>query len=156
MQRIPWKEELWIQHTRVILDAFTHWTGGELCSRAGSAEDQARRLFEAPFIVVAHGTQNDPILNYGNQAALDLWELDLETFLKTPSRKTAEPMHRDERAKMLQQSHNHGYISDYQGIRITSTGKRFYIRRATVWSLKDSTNQPLGQAATFSEWEMLS
>ena len=30
---------------------------------------------------VAHGTQEDPILSYGNRAALDLWETDLETLL---------------------------------------------------------------------------
>lgn len=118
----------------------------------GEAREAARRLDEAPFVVVAHGIEDDPILNYANQAALNLWETDRETLLQMPSRKTAEPMHRDERAQMLERTGRDGYIDDYQGVRISATGKRFRIEQAVVWNVVDEDGAPAGQAATFSDW----
>ena len=138
-----------------MLDSFARLLKRELISRAGSAAEQSRRLFEAPFVVVAHGTQTDPILDYGNATALALWEIDLADFLQLPSRLTAEPVHRDERARMLERTRMHGYIDDYQGIRVTAHGRRFRITSAIVWNLQSSTGQPAGQAATFSHWDWL-
>lgn len=145
----------WIEHTRILLDSYRHWTGTDLVPRTGSAAEQSVALFEAPFVVVSHGTQADPILNYGNRTALTLWNMTLGELLKTPSRLTAEPMHRDERARLLERTRQNGYVDDYQGIRVSKTGRRFRIDRATVWNLIDPAGQPVGQAATFSEWQFL-
>jgi hypothetical protein len=117
--------------------------------------EDARGLFEAPFVVVSHGTQADPILSYGNQAALELWQMDLETLLRTPSRLTAEPVHRDERARLLERTTWDGYADDYSGIRVSATGRRFRIHQAVVWNLIDAEERRVGQAATFSAWEWL-
>lgn len=150
----PWRDHGWIAHTRVLLDSFRRWLGRDLIARGG-ADDDARSLFEAPLIVVSHGTQADPILNYGNRAALELWELDLSTLLTMPSRLTAEPMHRDERARLLERTARDGYVDDYRGIRISRTGRRFLIEQAIVWNLIDAEGERVGQAATFSEWKPL-
>ena len=64
-----------ISHVQLLLDSFARRVGRELVSRQGSAAEQAERLFRAPFVVVSHGTQADPVLNYGNAAALALWEM---------------------------------------------------------------------------------
>ena len=150
-----WKSQLWIAHTRILLDSFEHFLGRPLLSYRGSEIEDSQALFESPFVVVSHGTQDDPILNYGNAKAVELWETDLDTLLTMPSRKTAEPVHRDERASMLERTVRDGYIDDYAGIRITATGKRIRIDQATVWNLIDSDGHRVGQAATFSEWVML-
>lgn len=149
-----WDRPDWAEHTRLLLDSYRRWLGTELVPR-GTMDDDAQRLFEAPFVVVSHGTEPDPILNYGNQAALELWEMDLPTLLRTPSRLTAEPVHRDERARLLKRTARDGFVDDYSGIRITATGRRFRINRATVWNLLDAAGQSAGQAATFSDWEWL-
>jgi hypothetical protein len=151
----PWRDSAWQQQIQRLLNSYMRWVGKELIARSGSPADQARRVFEAPFVVVSHGTQCDPILNSANAIALRLWELSLEDFLQTPSRLTAEPVHRDERARMLEATSRHGYIDDYQGVRISSTGRRFRIDRATVWNITDELDQPAGQAATFNEWVFL-
>lgn len=142
----------WTLHTQLLLDSYRRWLGRELIPRDGSAEDQARGLFEAPFVVVSHGTQADPILNYANRTALELWEMDIPALLQTPSRLTAEPVHRDERARLLERTTRNGYVDDYQGIRISSTGRRFRIEQAIVWNLVDAAGAFRGQAATFSRW----
>ena len=35
-------------------------------------------MFRVPFTVASHGMEPDPVLNYGNQVALDLWEMSWE------------------------------------------------------------------------------
>ncbi|MCA9214241.1 MAG: MEKHLA domain-containing protein [Planctomycetales bacterium] len=146
----------WVQHSQLLLDSFEHFLGRSLIDRCGSQLDQSTRLFRIPAVVVAHGTETDPILSYGNQAAIDLWETDLETLLSMPSRKTAEPEERKEREDMLRRGLEKGFIDDYQGIRVTTTGKRFFIENAIIWTLIDSsTGERMGQAATFAAWRFL-
>jgi hypothetical protein len=53
------------------------------------------------------------------------------------------------------QAQTHGYISNYNGIRISSTGKRFEIKSAIVWNVLDEEDRKCGQAATFSEWSYI-
>lgn len=141
--------------SQLLLDSFRRWTGRDLMPRTGSPEEQAQALFAAPFVVVSHDTQPDPILNYGNQQALDLWELSWAQLTSTPSRLTAEPMNRDERARMLAVAEKQGYYSGYRGIRISSTGKRFLVEDATVWNVVDNQGVRLGQAATFARWTVV-
>ncbi len=144
----------WILRTQQLLDSYEHWLGESLIPRVDPRKD-SQRVAEAPFVLVAHGTEEDPLLNFANQAALTLWEMSIREFLGTPSRLTAEPVHRDERARLLQRTTQHGFISDYSGIRITSSGSRFEIHRAIVWNVIDSSGAPAGQAATFSDWNRL-
>ncbi|HUQ68555.1 MAG TPA: MEKHLA domain-containing protein [Planctomycetaceae bacterium] len=151
----PWREPGWMEQSRRILDSYRRWLGVELLPRTGSVEGDAAALFAAPFVVVSHGTEADPILNYGNRQALELWEMDVATLLQTPSRLTAEPMHRDERARLLARTTRDGYVDDYRGIRISRTGRRFQIDRAVVWNLVAEDGASAGQAATFAEWKSL-
>jgi len=143
------------EHAQLLLESFAKLLGRELVSREGSAAEQTERLFHAPFVVVSHGTQVDPILNYGNAAALALWEMTPEQLTQTPSRLTAEPLHRDERARLLERTRRDGYVDDYSGVRISASGKRFRIERAIVWNLTDAAGTHLGQAATFDSWTPL-
>jgi len=150
-----WQRPWVIEWTQYVLDSYARLVKKELTPREGTPQKQAERLFTSPFVVASHGLQEDPILNYGNQTALDLWEMDWDQFTQTPSRLTAEPMNRDERARMLEEAKTFGYISNYQGIRISRSGKRFLVEQATVWNLQKPDGTPLGQAATFSDWTFL-
>jgi MEKHLA domain len=144
-----------IDHTALLLRSFRHWTGRDLIPASGSPEEQARRLYDASIIVISHGTEEDPILNYGNRAAMALWEMSWKEFTKTPSRLTAEPMNREERARLLAGVAKKGFIDDYQGVRISKAGRRFRVEKAIVWNLLDEQDRTCGQAATFSRWTYL-
>jgi len=150
-----WQTSEWLQQAQLLLDSWNRQTGRQLLERSDDPIDEARRLYHAPFVVVSHGTQADPILNYGNLLAQQLWEMDAQTLTTIPSRLTAEPMHRDERAEMMARALREGFVDDYRGIRISRTGKRFLIERAVIWNLQDVAGRRLGQAATFSEWKPL-
>jgi len=141
-----------IAHAHLLLESFVRVVGRELIPRTGTRAEQARHLFEAPFVVVSHGIEPDPVLNYGNLAALQLWEMDHAAFVLTPSRLTAEPVHRDERARLLARTLRDGYVDDYQGVRVSRSGQRFRIERAIVWNVIDADGHRHGQAATFDSW----
>lgn len=151
----PWARPDWVARADLLLDSFARLLGRDLVAPEGSAVARAERLYRAPFVVVAHGVEADPILTYGNAAALALWEMDADAFTRTPSRLTAEPMHRDERARLLERTTRDGYVDDYAGIRISRSGRRFRIEQAIVWCLADASGTPRGQAATFGRWTRL-
>jgi hypothetical protein len=148
----PWNEPRIVEWSRLLLDSYRHWIGNDLIERTADVKEQARTLFGASVVVVSHGVGPDPILNYGNQTALDLWELSWEQFIRTPSRLTAEAEGRAEREKMLKYAKLNGYFDGYRGVRISSTGRRFLVERALIWNVIDSAGHPIGQAATFSQW----
>lgn len=151
----PIDDPVLIDHVMRLLQSYKRWTGRELIVREASPQELARTLFYQLYVILSHGTQEDPILNYGNQAALDLWEMTWEEFTGMPSRLTAEPINREDRERFLLQVRQNGYIDTYRGVRISGKGRRFLIERGTVWNIVDEKNQYAGQAATFSEWTYL-
>lgn len=156
MSEEVWKQPHIVLWSQILLNSYEKRLKRSLIKRKDEPLEQAQALFLAPFAIVSHGTQNDPILNYGNQRALKLWEMNWDDLISTPSRLTAEPVNREEREKMLDRAAKQGYIDNYCGIRISKSGKRFLIEDAIVWNLIDSQEQGCGQAATFWRWSFLS
>ena len=152
-----WLQEELLQHIQLLLYSFHHWTGDDLIQIPSnySPEEIANLLFNADFILVSHGSEVDPIFNYGNQKALDLWQMDWQTLISTPSRYTVEPMEHEDREQLLAQAKSQGYVSNYRGVRIASNGDRFYINNVTLWNVVDKEGKLWGQAATFHNWEAI-
>jgi hypothetical protein len=150
-----WEKDSIIAHTEILVRSFQRFTGRDLLPGLFNPLGLSRNLFGAPFVLVSHGTQSDPVLNYGNQAALNLWEMSWDELTRTPSRVTAEMPEREERARLLAAVTNRGFIDDYSGVRISRSGKRFRIAKATVWNLVAAGGEPYGQAAMFREWHFL-
>ena len=142
-------------HARQLIESYRRWTGRDLVDSQLSAVKQARALFEAPFVTASHGTEADPVFNYANRAALALFETSWADFTSMPSRLSAEPVAQAERALLLARVNSHGFIDDYSGIRVSTSGRRFRIRRATVWNVVDAHGAPGGQAVVFRDWEYL-
>jgi len=150
-----WKTDFVIAHTACLTRSLKHWTGRELWPGVSNSIELAQKVFEGPFVLVSHGMEADPILNYGNRTALALWELSWEELTLMPSRLTAEAPNREERARLLAAVTRDGFIDDYSGVRISKSGRRFHIARATVWNLLAENGKPCGQAAMFDRWEFL-
>ena len=112
-------------------------------------EDVVAALWQAPFALLAHGTEPDPVFFFGNARALDAFECDVESFTRMPSRLSAEAPLREERQSLLDRVAREGYIDDYTGVRITARGRRFRIGPAVVWNLIDDGGRCHGQAAMF-------
>ncbi len=112
-------------------------------------------LYEAPYGIVSHNTDPDPVFNYGNKIAQQLFQMSWSVFTSTPSRKSAEIENREKRNTLLSQVSEKGFIEGYRGIRISSTGKRFIIENTTIWNVVNRNNEYCGQAAVFYNWTEL-
>jgi hypothetical protein len=140
-------------HVSLMLKSYHQLTGRHLIEPIDDPTEMARLVNDAPFFVASHGLEDDPVLNYGNRCALELFAMSWEEFTRTPSRYTAEEPNREERQRLLKNVAANGYIDDYSGVRISSDGKRFRIAQATVWNVFNHDGERIGQAATFAEWD---
>jgi len=139
-------------HVAVLLDSHRHWTGRDLFAPQPTPAETAEALYHASFVVLSHDTAADPCFTYANRCAQALFEMPWREIVGLPSRYSAEAPAREERQRLLARVAAHGYIDDYQGVRIARSGRRFLIDQATVWNLIDTAGVPLGQAATFANW----
>ena len=140
---------------QLILDSYRHWTGEDLIIfPLPEADALGETVYRAPFALVSHGTEVDPIFNYANRMALEAFGYSWEEWITLPSRFSAEAPNRAARQKLLDAVNQRGYSDGYQGIRIGRQG-RFEIRAAQVWNLLDSSGTARGQAACFSDWQRI-
>jgi hypothetical protein len=144
-----------VEQVTVIGKSYYRLFGKELIVTAQTHELFARQLFYAPFAIVSHNTEVDPIFNYANLKALELFEFSWEEFTQLPSRLSAEPIHQVDRDRLLAEVTKNGYINHYEGIRISKSGRRFLIQNADVWNLTDLNGNYQGQAACFNQWQFL-
>ena len=136
----------------LILDSHERVVGRPLLALDGNEAERALALYEANIAVLSHGLGSDPVFTYGNRLAQQLFELSWSELVRLPSRLSAEPVHRDERQRLLDAVSTRGYIADYSGVRISKSGRRFRIACATVWNLTDAAGALHGQAAAFASW----
>jgi hypothetical protein len=124
---------------------------GSLLVPEGS--DAAWLYERAPFAVVAHDTSADPRFIYANCTAQACFEYNWNEFTMLPSRLSAESPNRTERQTLLDAVSARGFMSGYRGLRITKSGRRFWIEQGVVWNLVDEKGCKHGQAATFPSWQ---
>ncbi len=144
-----------VEHVLEIRNSYRQLLLKELIPDIQSDNQFAKQLFHAPFALVSHNTANDPVFNYANLKALALFDLNWKDFTALPSRLSAEPVNQAERERLLAEVTKKGYIEHYEGVRISSSGKRFQIKNAVVWNLTDKNKCYIGQAAWFDEWAFL-
>lgn len=148
-------QDFLIRHAGIMRASYRLWTGNALIDENINHENAPDALFNAPFAVVSHGTQSEPVFNYGNQLALDLFEMDWDTFTSLPSRLSAEAPNQAERSRLLEAVSREGFINNYSGVRIAKSGKRFMISEATIWNLLTPEGVYYGQAALIRQWRPL-
>lgn len=143
------------EHVDLMSFSYLKLLGEKLILANNTNVTLAKALFYAPFVVVSHNIAVDPIFNYANLKALELFGFTWEEFTRLPSRMSAEPMHRHDRERLLAEVSQKGFSKDYQGVRVTKTGAKFLIKNAVVWNLSDDKGHYAGQAARFEDWQFL-
>lgn len=91
----------------------------------------------------------DPVFNYANKAALDLFECTWDELMGVPSSQSAEPDSTEQsaRSKILQQVTEKGYVDDYEGWRKSLKGTRFKIKNVCVFNIDAPSGETQGQGA---------
>jgi hypothetical protein len=135
-------------HVARIAAAFARVTGGDLIAEAGlDPAALGRSAWEGRFALLTHDA--NAILTYGNRFALDLWEMDWETLVRTPSRETAPEEDRAARAVIMAAVARDGFTRAYTGRRVSRSGKFFLIENAAVFTLRDEKGAGFGTGAFF-------
>ena len=133
----------------VLTGSYARLVGSPLAPEGADATWLYR---EAPFIVLAHGTDPDPNFIYANKAAQACFGYSLEEFLGLPSRLSAEPADQAKRQKLLDQVALNGFFAGYSGFRVAMSGRRFRIDDGVIWELFGGDGAVRGQAASFGNW----
>ena len=137
-------------HILIMLENLKRWTNYDLVQEYGfSLEKLGKQIFDADFYLLSHNTAADPVLTYGNQRVLAQWEVSWSELTTMRSSETAKPIDRANRSKLMEQVKAHNYVSGYNGIRISKTGKEFQILDGTIWNLFLNNGDFYGQAAWF-------
>ncbi len=136
--------------SKLIAGSYARLVGSPLIPKEISVADTARWLYQdARFCLVAHNRDPDPRFIYANMSAQACFEYPWDEFLRLPSRLSAEEVSREGRQRLLDAVTRDGVITNYCGVRITRSGRRFEIEDGTVWQLIDTDGIPRGQAAMF-------
>jgi hypothetical protein len=149
------KNNYLVDSVAIIRASYAKLIGKELLPAVVTDAQFAKQLFYAPFVVVSHNFESDPVFNYANLKAMELFEFGWDEFIRLPSRLSAESVNQAERDRLLAEVAKQGYINHYQGVRISKSGRRFLIKNATVWNLSDQDGGYRGQAACFNQWQFL-
>jgi len=156
---IPSKKNGYLSdHISIVTDSYFQLTGRQISfnsMRGETAPGLAEAIFNAPFALVSHGTEKEPVFNYANKTAMRLFNMNWDEITALPSKYSAEMPNREQRSQLLREVKENGYIENYSGVRIAKGGQRLYIEQATVWNLTDTTGAYYGQAAMFSDWRFL-
>ncbi|MGR8934854.1 MAG: MEKHLA domain-containing protein [Gammaproteobacteria bacterium] len=143
--------DFYAEQVRLLLDSYRRLVGRPLLELSDNA-NVGEQVFYGDFALASHDTAADPLFNYANRTALDLFEFSWEELIGMPSRFSAEPGKREEREKLLAEVEAKGFIAGYNGIRIAKSGRRFKINNAVVWNVRDQSDVYRGQAAYFKDW----
>ena len=145
-------------HVSMLAMSFKAKTGRELMDCSDVPALRAKEIFNADFILLSHGIQSSPILNYANKRGLETWGAAWDELTCMPSSQTAEPgVDATERAEFMRKVTEFGVVEGYHGVRISADGKyRFKIKDAVVWNVHNAAGEYIGQAATFREVEPVS
>ena len=92
----PYQQEATIAYCRALARSYERFTGKKLMENPGPAA-----LYMAPFVLVSHGVQPDPIFCFANESAQKLWRMSWDEFTALPSRLSAEPEAQEERQRLL-------------------------------------------------------
>ena len=86
--------EVYTKHGQLLCSSYRHWTDKPLITKHSEPNKLIFELYAAPFAIVSHGIEEDPIFNFGNKVALELFELNWEQFIQLPSRYSVETTNR--------------------------------------------------------------
>ena len=142
-------------HAMLMASSHQRLVGHPLLVRSRGETDEAfaGRLYTAQFALLSHDGRSEPCFDYANLVAQQLFERSWDEMVGMPSRLSAEAPERAERERFLARVAEQGYVDDYSGIRVASSGRRFRILRATIWNLVDVSGRRIGQAASIPAWE---
>lgn len=139
-----------------IAESYRLRLGKEIVPISGEASPGGieQALMTSSSVILCHDGEPDPHFIFANNAAAAAWRMGVEQLVGMPSRLSAPPELRAERAQALAHAATDGVLIGYSGERVAADGSRFMIIDATVWTV-DLPGGEFGQAVVFNTWRVL-
>lgn len=138
--------------TSLLAESHAKVVGEPLVPEGMSGDAAAAWLYDAPFGLLAHDTSAEPLFVYANRTAQEHFGYTWDEFVGLPSRLSASRQDRGERRVFMDSVRRQGYATNYRGLRIAKSGRRFWIKDTTVWNLVGAESELVGQAALIRNW----
>ena len=72
------------RHVALLCNSYSKLTGRHLLPEGLAPDQRVMALDGLSCAVVSHGLEPDPIFNYANAKALQLFEMDIQSFIRLP------------------------------------------------------------------------
>jgi PAS domain-containing protein len=136
----------------VLADSYAELVGRPFVTAGLRGAAAAEWLYQARFGLLAHDTSADPLFTYANRTAQERFGYTWDEFVGLPSRLSAIGDARDERHDLMDSVRRHGFADEYRGLRVTKSGRPFWIEDVTIWNLLGPGGLLIGQAALIRQW----
>lgn len=145
-----------ISHVSLLDRSLKRLTGRGLYERMKVQPSSPKGIYNTVclnerFVLISHGTEANPIYNFGNVAALQAFMRSWHDLM-IPSAESVVLRSQDEtlRNELMQKVTDHGFVEGASGIRVRGDGKFIKLVDAVVWNCYDDDNSTyIGQAAFF-------
>lgn len=137
----------------LLLHSWQNRLGTSLSPSGLDVRAAARWIYEdAPFCLLVHNTSSDPRFVYANLTAQACFEYDWDAITRLPSRMSADISDQPQRQGFVDTVSRQGFATGYRGLRVSRSGRRFWIEDVTMWQLTDASDTLRGQAAVYARW----
>ncbi|MBO9703601.1 MAG: MEKHLA domain-containing protein [Sporocytophaga sp.] len=150
-----WMNPDTVKHCKLIAKNYKFWTGKELFEEKLHESELSEKMYNAPFVILSHGTQADPIYNYVNLKAQELWEYTWDEMIKLPSRRSAGTNETAQRLELIKEGQEKGITFTEKALRESCSGKKFYIKNVVLFNLLGEGGEYEGQCAIYNDWEFV-
>lgn len=131
-------------HLEIIQNSYTQLTRKVL--PLNSNNNLINAFDQCSLPIASHDNSSEPLFNYANRAALNLFKMTSKEMIGLPSRASALKVDQDERSFILEQVMKYGFVEHYHGKRVASDKSIVHIQDATIWNLLDREKKYYGQA----------
>lgn len=129
-------------HVSILDNSLRKLTGKGIRERIGYEEKDHEDLYQEycmndRYVIVSHGTEDDPIYNFSNVAGLEAFVRSWDDFILLPSRLSVVLQSKDEelRIELMSKVTNDGFVEGASGIRVRGDGKFIQLVDAVVRTL---------------------
>jgi hypothetical protein len=130
-------------------DSLQKLTGKSLLDRMDGVTSIQEVHSCSRYAVLSHGTQQDPIFKYFNDAAFLVFQFSEDEVYKLPSRYSAPGEVRDQRASLVKKVVSEQVKTIPEAIRQMKSGRKIRLKDVLLWNVFDSGGTRVGQTAMF-------
>ncbi len=153
----PWADEVSTLLLGLVSISHKKYLAKPVLEPEPSEEQRAAAFWEVPFVLMVHDDSEQCLLEYGNKAALALFEMEYLDFFGTSSFAIVAPDETVQQDWIWAMRDVEERFEKYTVVpklrMMSSTGRPFVAKDVLVFRVDSLEDEPIGQAVMFSKWQ---